>query len=373
MYAVGYMTYYTAAIGDEWTATFDNDLVDGRAEQIIYDPNRGIGSIMNYYANYARGPALQAIPILQKYYPASRRSDIGRIFGVAAFTELYMGEAMCSGVPLSFADINSITFGRPISRDSMLRTALAHFDSAAAYAADSTRILNFARIGRARTLQQLNRHTEAAAAVAGIPTTYVMNTDFVATASTNPVYQSATASYSVSDKEGINGLDYISAKDPRIPTSASGIGSNGYTPRFLFTKYTSNVSQFAIVSGIEARLIEAEALLQAGDAAGALGRLNDLRATAITPALAPLTDPGSGDARVSQLFRERAFWMYLTGHRLGDMRRLVRQYGRATESVFPTGIYRLGLPYEKGVALTAYSGEGVNPNYVNATCDNRVP
>jgi hypothetical protein len=29
--------------------------------------------------------------------------------------------------------------------------------------------------------------------------------------------------------------------------------------------------------------------------------------------------------------------MWLTGHRLGDMRRLIRQYARTAESVFPTG------------------------------------
>jgi hypothetical protein len=372
-YSIGYMAYYTAAMADEWTATIDGDLPDSRAEQIIYDPSRGIGSTMHYYANYARGPALQAIPVLEAFYPANRRSDIGRIFGVVAFTELYMGEAMCSGVPLSYADANGIILGGPISRDSMLKVALAHFDSAITYAADSVRILNFVRIGKARALMQANRYAEAAALVAAVPTSYVMNSDFVATALTNPVFQTSTATYGVADKEGGNGLDFVSAKDPRVPTTASGIGTNGYTPRFIFTKLTSNISQFPIASGIEARLIEAEALLKAGDAAGALAKLNDLRATQISPALPPLTDAGSANARVDQIFRERAFWMFATGHRLGDMRRLVRQYGRDVESVFPTGLYRLGQPYGKGVALTAYSGEGVNPAYVGATCDNRIP
>jgi starch-binding outer membrane protein, SusD/RagB family len=372
-YALDYQAYYGAAIGDEFTATFDNDLIDGRGESVIFDPARGIGNILNYYASWARVNALQAIPVMQKFYSANRRSDIGRIFGVAAFSELFMGESMCSGVPLGYANIDKLEFGSPISRDSMLKRALADFDSGAAYAADSARILNFIRVGRARTLQQLNRHAEAAAAVAAVPANYVMNSDFSATSITNVVFQTATSSYSVSDKEGGNGLDYISARDPRVPTAASGVGSNGYTPRFIFTKLTSNISQFPIASGIEARLIEAEALLKAGDASGALAKLNDLRANSISPALPALTDAGSADARLDQVMRERAFWLFGTGHRLGDMRRLVRQYGRATESVFPTGTYRLGLPYGKGVSLTVYSGEGVNPNYVGTTCDNRIP
>jgi hypothetical protein len=39
------------------------------------------------------------------------------------------------------------------------------------------------------------------------------------------------------------------------------------------------------------------------------------------------------------LFKERAYWLFLTAHRVGDLRRLVRQYNRAAETVFPTGSY----------------------------------
>jgi starch-binding outer membrane protein, SusD/RagB family len=57
----------------------------------------------------------------------------------------------------------------------------------------------------------------------------------------------------------------------------------------------------------------------------------------------------SADLRVDVMFRERAFWLFGTGTRLGDLRRLVRQYGRGSESVFPTGTYLLGttpgIPY----------------------------
>jgi hypothetical protein len=55
--------------------------------------------------------------------------------------------------------------------------------------------------------------------------------------------------------------------------------------------------------------------------------------------LAPLVDPGSDSGRVSLLFGERAYWLYLTGHRQGDLRRLIRQYGRDQSTVYPIGIY----------------------------------
>jgi hypothetical protein len=41
------------------------------------------------------------------------------------------------------------------------------------------------------------------------------------------------------------------------------------------------------------------------------------------------------------LFRERAFWLYLTGHRQGDVRRLVRNYQKLPNNVYPIGGYPL--------------------------------
>jgi hypothetical protein len=77
--------------------------------------------------------------------------------------------------------------------------------------------------------------------------------------------------------------------------------------------------------------------------AGFLGTLNSLRANSGL-SLAPLTDPGTPDARLRLLFHERGFWLYLTNHRLADMRRLVRStandgYGLAVNTVFPSGTY----------------------------------
>jgi hypothetical protein len=90
-------------------------------------------------------------------------------------------------------------------------------------------------------------------------------------------------------------------------------------------------------------------------------RLNALRALAGLPEdiVAP-ADPVSG---TDLLFRERAFWLYATGHRLGDMRRLIRQYLRDPETVFPTGdYYRGGQTYGTDVNLPMPRREQNNPN-----------
>jgi hypothetical protein len=115
-----------------------------------------------------------------------------------------------------------------------------------------------------------------------------------------------------------------------------------------------------LASGIEARLIEAEAALQVGNNNAAMQAINTLRQSAGLPALAT---PGTAAARVDLLFRERGFWLYLTGHRLGDLRRLVRQYGRPEASVFPTGDYHKGGAYGSDVNFPVSSDERNNPNF----------
>ena len=67
------------------------------------------------------------------------------------------------------------------------------------------------------------------------------------------------------------------------------------------------------------------------------------------------------------LFRERAFWMYMTAHRLGDMRRLIRQYGRGAETVFPTGNYFKGGKYGVDITLVPSQTETNNPNWTACT------
>src|SRR5258707_14944802 len=48
-----------------------------------------------------------------------------------------------------------------------------------------------------------------------------------------------------------------------------------------------------------------------------------------TPVMAPLADPGTAAGRVSLLFRGKAFWQFGRGHRLGELRRPLRGFGRA--------------------------------------------
>jgi hypothetical protein len=148
-------------------------------------------------------------------------------------------------------------------------------------------------------------------------------------------------------------------------------GSDGVT-YLRATSLYGQTTPMALVNGIDARLIEAEARLAANDIPGMITILNALRATTLTigtvtvsPAqLPPLATPTTKDAAVSLLFRERAFWTFGRGLRLGDMRRLIRQYGRTPDTVFPSGTYpNGGGTYGTDVVFPLGPDENGNPNF----------
>jgi hypothetical protein len=124
---------------------------------------------------------------------------------------------------------------------------------------------------------------------------------------------------------------------------------------------------------MEARMIEAEAQMRAQNFVGSLATLNAARAT--VTGLTPLTPATTDAARADQLFRERAFWFFSTGHRVGDLRRLVKQYSRAANTVFPIGAWHKGGNYGADVNIPLPLAEQNNPNVGGGaeTCIDRNP
>jgi len=318
-----------------------HDMAEGTAA-IVAGLRRG--DLDDLYLDFqnARIRIEQGIGALRVNAPTAPGALTGRLYALSGFVSIMLGEDYCSGVPLSSAPFDGdITYGTPLTSEQLYEHAIVQFDSALAYAADSVRFVHLARVGTGRALLNLERFAEAAAAVASVPTTFVYAVDIGGTGQSGTSRQNWFATgnprgtYTVGDREGQNGLDFVSANDPRVRTEQRGTTFSGL-PHFYPLKYPSTSSPVTLADGIEARLIEAEAALRANDVNGWLAKLNQLRSGV---ALAPLVDPGSSAQRVDLLFRERAFWLFLTGHRLGDLRRLIRQYGRAENTVFPTGPY----------------------------------
>jgi hypothetical protein len=312
-----------------------------------------------------------AAEIVEEFLPGDPR--IAQMYALAGFTYVLFAEHFCSGVPFGrTTPSGDAIHGVQQSTEETYGTALDRFASATAAAAGSTDMEHLAAVGAARALLDLGQYAEAADRISGVPTDWAYLARYKAGGAgsqENNVYVRSHAGrdYSLSDLEGSNGLPYRSPTDPRVPwTSDGGFGSDGETLYFELTKYASEEDDIVVADGVEARLIEAEAALQTGDAGLMLTKLNELRATLT---LGDLTDPGTLDGRVDLLFSERARWMFATAHRLGDMRRLVRQYGRDPETVYPTGLHHLAGTYGTDVDIGIPPQEEANPNY--AGCFNR--
>ena len=258
---------------------------------------------------------------------------------------------------------------KPFTADSAARYAITQLDSVVATVKDSTQYLQFARVLRGRALLDVGRYAEAAAAVASVPTDFVVQTEGFSFMFINPYYWSHNNNREwtpMGEREGGNGLPFVSTNDPRIgPVFKVVRYNNPADSLYDAAKYTDNMAAMTLSSGIEARLIEAEAALNAGDPSW-FTTLNTLRATMIVPAMAPIASmPVTTDAKVDLLYQERAFWLYLTGRRLGDLRRLMRNYGRGAETLFPTGPYSMrGGNYSTATAIpfVQSSEQRYNPN-----------
>lgn len=299
---------------------------------------------------------------------------VGELRAVSAFTFILLAEHYCSGVPVS--QLAGPVYGRPLTTTELLDSALVRLTAAAGATGGDARVANLVAVLRGRALLNKGDFAGAAAAVAAVPTAYAYQVFHSTTTprQTNQIpVQFGADIFSVPAGEGTNGLDFATANDPRVPILNTGLSRNdGVTPMTQYRRYTTQADPVTHASGVEARLIEAEAALRGGDAGTWLTRLNDLRAT--VTGLAPLADPTAADARVNTMFRERAFWLYLTAHRLGDLRRMVRQYGRAAATVFPSGAYhKQGLTRGTQVSFVVPQPEENNPEYDPSACVPTAP
>lgn len=319
--------------------------------------------------NRVRAEGQAAIAALRTYAPDPQHR-VGLMFDLVAFAENQIGETFCNGIPFSEVSEGDIVFGDPVPYDSAFGRAVNHADSALANRAgsDSARVRDLAKVIKGRALLNRNQWDAAAAAVAGVADNFVYQTTHSVNSADNVMWQQniSLKRYVVGDNEGGNGLPFWTANDPRVPRGTkSGLAFDGVAPYVAQGIWKVRADPVTIASGIEARLIEAEAALRNNDFTGFVNKLNQARAT--RAGLAALTDPGSDTARVSLLFRERAFWMFSTGHRLGDLRRMIRQYNRSAESVFPTGTWFKGGPYGGDVNFPIPFNETNNPSFTGCT------
>ena len=338
----------------------------------------------------ARLSAQQAVELLAEFAPTAPGWQPAEMYFVQAYVENLAAEHFCNGLVFSTVIDGAEVYGLPITTADALARALAHADSGLALVTGTTasdvRVSNALKVVRGRILMNLSRPADAATSVTGVPTNFKYEMFHAQTATSNQMwsFNNLAWRYSVGNSEGTNGINFATAADPRLPVCVGGDAvcrTNGVTrttrddltaPLHVQLVWPVRESSVAITSGIEARMIEAEAQLRAQNSSGALATLNAARTT--VTGLTPLADAGSETARVTQLFRERAIWLFGRGYRLGDLRRLVRQYNRAATAVFPVGAWHKGGNYGVDVNFPVPQAEQNNPNLpTGQSCIDRNP
>jgi starch-binding outer membrane protein, SusD/RagB family len=334
----------------------------------------------------ARLSAEQAIQLLGEFSPNAAGWQVAEMYFIQAYLMNLSGEMYCDGLVFSTVTAQGEQFGSPITTTAAFEQALSRADEGlrriTGTTANDLRVRNALAVTRGRILMNMNRPAEAATAVTGVPTNFRYVHNHSASTYDNAVWtwNNSSRRYSVADREGGNGLNFATAADPRVPVCTAPCTDIGVTsatredasrPLHVQRLWTTRDAPVALVDGMAARMIEAEAQLRANNPAGMIATLNAARAT--VSGLAPLTDPGTAAGRIDLLFRERGFWHFGRGQRMGDMRRLVRQYGRTPNAVFPTGDWhKAGGIYGADVNIPVPFAESNNPN-VSSTqlCMNR--
>lgn len=377
---LGATARYNGAIGD-FAAGYvsqarESGLLSDEFQNVSNNPatsdRRLILPLNNYpfvVLSRARISAFRAIAALRQF-AADEPQRMGEMYALIGFVDVMFAENLCTPVPLA-----DVVDGVPVDassydRDALLDQALAMFDSAAASAGASERVLNLSRVGSARALLQRGDLGSAAATVADVPLAfnYAVPYSPAVTDQWNEIYNSISGGFiSVADVEGTNGLPFVSGSDSRIGAYSLGTSVSG-KPVFNFASDEGLGSPIVLASGVEAALIRSENALAEGDAVEWAAILDSLRESAAPSPVPPIgsdsTTSASAELRVDVLFHERAFWLFGTGHRQGDMLRLIRDYGRAAESTFPTGEYlpAPGLDYGPDIVFSP-SGEEANTSY----------
>jgi hypothetical protein len=383
-------------LADEWKSSSGSAATNEIDQRSVSTSNASVTAAYNG-TQQARGYFRDALNGMTSYRP-DYKNQIGELYLGLAFLEIQMAEDLCNGIPFGTIVDNRPVYGAPQTGAQVLALASAHIDSAIALTdpattgkttdtADvntGTRVRPAAFVARARVLVDLGKFADAATAVSSVTTAYQYSLTFSNQSGLNGNW-SLNASQSVytlgdsTDPAGVltNALPFASAKDSRVPsTNPNKRGADG-TTSLITQSIWANTGQIQLLSGVDARLVEAEARLNVNDIAGMVTILNALRTSPPTmgtfkpAALATLSAPTTQAQAVQLFFREKAFWTFGRGQRLGDLRRMVRQYALSASSVFPTGAFFKGGSYGNDVNLPVPDAERANPFFTG--CVDRNP
>jgi hypothetical protein len=334
--AVGWLTYSTALIAREifpggQTGSYGHT-IQQQAGSHTWSQSGPNGEYND--AQQARWIAEEAI---------RRFTDVGvtdksllfQAYNWAGYSNRVLGENYCE----------SVIDGGPLEAGSKyFERAVGHFTKAIEQAPSNDD--RFAALaGRAQAKMWLKDWTGAAADAAQVPDNFVFllemdlarggdtdNRNHIFFANNSSPYRSYTVRFTFYDTyytetgdPRVRWIDFPLVTDRLCVGSLSGF-TGGRVPCTKQNKYKTEDDDIRLSSGREMRLIEAEALLVAGNIAGAMAKINAIR-TAVTSdrggQLAAWPVPATIAEAWTILKRERGIETWLEGRRMGDQRRWI--------------------------------------------------
>jgi hypothetical protein len=236
----------------------------------------------------------------------------------AGFIHRMMGDAFCTATFDGGPELENVEY---------YRRALNYFQAAAA---GSGQIRLAALAGQAQTHLILADYAAAASAAGQVPDNflwvahYTDNDESLIWSETHNQTQVTVFATPIADL-GENG-------DPRTPwVDAKRLGAGGSVPFYRQEKYRLRTDDIPLAKGLEMRLIEAEALIRAGNVQAGMDRINYVRGKF---GLAPQT-ASTATAAMAALDFERLVTLWLEARRLKDNDRLDNPYLEGRDRCFP--------------------------------------
>lgn len=242
---------------------------------------------------------------------ANRQRLLATAANYAGYSLILLGESMCSA---------AIDLGPELTPAQLFQEAESRFGKAlaAAQAAGDTDLQRWAQVGRARARLRQGNAAAAATDAQSVPIGFVKQATYSTESPRreNLVWVHGQRSRTYTVDPAYRGLTFGGVADKRVDVvRGPGSAADGVTPLWIANRYGSASAPIPIATGVEARLIVAEA---AGGQT-AVGIINELHDRVGLPPFQS-NDPAAIRA---QLVEERKREFFLDGHHLGDL----RQYG----------------------------------------------
>jgi len=298
---------------------------------------------------------------------AATSLNVARALTYGGYSYVLLGEGFCDA---------PINLSAPKPPAELLTIAIARFDEAIAVAtaakaganaantAAAQDLIYMSQVGAARAALKMGDAAKARSYATLVPAAY----EKLAYYSANSVRENNQLNRPARTADPFLGIHpvFLNLKDPRLPQSATsrpGLNSNAIFPPqrpMMYGGWSATTVQtidittlIKFATGLEAQYIMVET---DGPTAATLAFVNARRAIGGQP---PVTLADS--ELMAELRAQRARDFFLTGQRLGDLRR----YAKAGADLFPTGKYPV-FPDPYGSAkcfVVPLSEKAVNPNY----------